>query len=133
MAKKAPSSTSPADGGKVVLKVQRSQEKGQSRNRSSWTARKNNKPKARVDDARKPKKPPSAFFYFLEDFRKEFQKQNPDIKTMQDIGKACGEKWNTMKYEDKVQYYDLATVKRAEFDKAMEKYNEWKESGKHKL
>ncbi|XP_022715571.1 high mobility group B protein 14-like isoform X2 [Durio zibethinus] len=50
-------------------------------------------------DARMPKKPPTAFFYFLEDFRKEFQEQNPGIKSMRDIGKACGEKWKTMTYE----------------------------------
>ncbi|TXG69405.1 hypothetical protein EZV62_004340 [Acer yangbiense] len=50
-------------------------------------------------DVKKPKKPPTAFFYFLEDFRKEFQEQNPNVKSMRDIGKACGEKWKTMTYE----------------------------------
>ncbi|XP_015163871.1 high mobility group B protein 14 isoform X2 [Solanum tuberosum] len=48
---------------------------------------------------KKPKKPPTAFFYFLEDFRKEFQEQNPDVRSMRDIGKACGEKWKIMTYE----------------------------------
>ncbi|XP_075663683.1 high mobility group B protein 14 [Castanea sativa] len=80
-------------------------------------------------DAKKPKKPPTAFFYFLEDFRKEFQEQNPDVKSMRDIGKACGEKWKTMTYEEKVQYYDIATEKRAEFDRAMIDYIKRKESG----
>ncbi|XP_021888446.1 high mobility group B protein 14 [Carica papaya] len=80
-------------------------------------------------DKKKPKKPPTAFFYFLEDFRKEFQEQNPDIKSMRDIGKACGEKWKTMTYEEKVQYYDIATEKRAEFDKAMAEYIKRQESG----
>ncbi|XP_039166593.1 uncharacterized protein LOC104440799 [Eucalyptus grandis] len=50
-------------------------------------------------DAKMPKKPPTAFFYFLEDFRKDYQEQNPDVKSMRDIGKACGEKWKTMTYE----------------------------------
>ncbi|KAK8664585.1 hypothetical protein V6N13_084369 [Hibiscus sabdariffa] len=77
-------------------------------------------------DAKMPKKPPTAFFYFLEDFRKEFQEQNPDIKSMRDIGKACGEKWKTMTYEEKVKYYDIATEKRAEFDTAMADYNKRK-------
>ncbi|KAG2689051.1 hypothetical protein I3760_09G122300 [Carya illinoinensis] len=80
-------------------------------------------------DEKKPKKPPTAFFYFLEDFRKEFQDQNPNVKSMRDIGKACGEKWKIMTYEDKVQYYDIATEKRAEFDKAMADYIKRKESG----
>ncbi|XP_011096537.1 high mobility group B protein 14 isoform X2 [Sesamum indicum] len=69
-------------------------------------------------DAMKPKKPPTAFFYFLEDFRKEYQEQNPDVKSMRDIGKACGEKWKTMTYE-----------KRAEFDVAMADFIKRKESG----
>ncbi|XWS15954.1 hypothetical protein CRYUN_Cryun34aG0045800 [Craigia yunnanensis] len=85
--------------------------------------------KSTKNDAKMPKKPPTAFFYFLEDFRKEFQEQNPDIKSMRDIGKACGEKWKTMTYEEKVKYYDIATEKRAEFDRAMAEYIKRKESG----
>ncbi|XP_062012770.1 high mobility group B protein 14 [Rosa rugosa] len=80
-------------------------------------------------DAKMPKKPPTAFFYFLEDFRKEFQEQNPEVKTMREVGKACGEKWKTLTYEDKVKYYDIAMEKRAEFDKAMSEYIKKKESG----
>ncbi|KAM1002597.1 hypothetical protein ACFX2I_003020 [Malus domestica] len=34
-----------------------------------------------------------------EDYRKDFQKQNPGVKQMREIGKAGGEKWNTMAYE----------------------------------
>ncbi|XP_006346666.1 high mobility group B protein 14 isoform X4 [Solanum tuberosum] len=78
---------------------------------------------------KKPKKPPTAFFYFLEDFRKEFQEQNPDVRSMRDIGKACGEKWKIMTYEEKVHYYDIATEKRREFDRAMTYFNKKKEGG----
>ncbi|CAO1945449.1 unnamed protein product [Urochloa humidicola] len=66
---------------------------------------------------RPPKKPPTAFFYFMEDFRKTYKQENPSVKSMQEIGKACGEKWNTMAFEEKVKYYDIATEKRAEFEK----------------
>ncbi|XP_042007735.1 high mobility group B protein 14-like [Salvia splendens] len=97
------------------------------------TKRKAGKKKARKIvsriDAMKPKKPPPAFFYFLQDFRKEYQEMNPDIKSMRHIGKACGEKWNTMTYEEKVKYYDIATEKRAEFDTAMVKFTKIKERG----
>ncbi|KAK4259242.1 hypothetical protein QN277_005591 [Acacia crassicarpa] len=105
--------------------------------RSSQLNKSGKKPKAKQKkinkklDAKKPKKPPTAFFYFLEDFRKEFQEQNPDVKSMRDIGKACGEKWKTMTYEEKVQYYDIATEKRAEFDRAMIEYNKKMESGEY--
>ncbi|XP_049347867.1 high mobility group B protein 14 [Solanum verrucosum] len=78
---------------------------------------------------KKPKKPPTAFFYFLEDFRKEFQEQNPGVRSMRDIGKACGEKWKIMTYEEKVHYYDIATEKRREFDRAMTYFNKKKEGG----
>ncbi|XP_048493815.1 high mobility group B protein 14 isoform X2 [Beta vulgaris subsp. vulgaris] len=80
-------------------------------------------------DPNKPKKPPTAFFYFLEDFRRGYQEENPKVKTMRDIGKACGEKWKIMTYEEKVKYYDIATEKRAEFDRAMAEYIRRKESG----
>jgi len=80
-------------------------------------------------DPRAPKKPPSAFFYFMDDFRKTYQQENPSVKSLQEIGKACGEKWNTMAFEEKVKYYDIATEKRAEFEKARIEYNKKKESG----
>ncbi|PIA41536.1 hypothetical protein AQUCO_02200160v1 [Aquilegia coerulea] len=81
------------------------------------------------EDSNKPKKPPTAFFFFLEEFRKDYQLQNPDIKSMREVGKAGGEKWKTMIFEEKVKYYDMATEKRAEFDKAMAEYGRRKESG----
>ncbi|XP_050233953.1 high mobility group B protein 14 isoform X2 [Mercurialis annua] len=65
----------------------------------------------------------------MEDFRKDFQEQNPNVKSMREIGKACGEKWKTMTYEEKVKYYDIATQKRAVFDKATAEYNKKMESG----
>ncbi|XP_062217409.1 high mobility group B protein 14-like [Phragmites australis] len=80
-------------------------------------------------DPRAPKKPPTAFFYFLEDFRKTYKQENPSAKTMREIGKACGEKWKTMTFEERVKYYDIATEKRAEFEKAVVEYNKKKDSG----
>ncbi|CAH2059424.1 unnamed protein product [Thlaspi arvense] len=78
-----------------------------------------------------PKKPPTAFFFFLEDFRKQYQEQNPEVKSMREIGKTCGEKWKTMTYEEKVKYYDIATEKREEFHRAMTEYTKRMESGEY--
>ncbi|GKB29595.1 high mobility group B protein 14 [Tanacetum coccineum] len=64
-----------------------------------------------------------------EDFRKDFQEQNPHVKSMNVVGKACGEKWKTMTYEEKIQYYDIATEKRAKFEKDMMDYVKKKEIG----
>ncbi|XP_074272430.1 high mobility group B protein 14 [Silene latifolia] len=87
------------------------------------------KKKGKFVDANKPKKPPTAFFFFMEDFRKIYQEEHPEVKSMRDIGKACGEKWRTMTYEEKVKYYDIATEKRAEFETALAEYTKRKESG----
>ncbi|KAF5472469.1 hypothetical protein F2P56_009186 [Juglans regia] len=69
------------------------------RPKSAKKTKTKHKKKNDKSDTNKPKKPPTAFFYFLEDFRKDFQEQNPNVKSMRDIGKACGEKWKTMTYE----------------------------------
>ncbi|RDX70107.1 High mobility group B protein 14 [Mucuna pruriens] len=135
MAKKAKGSLSAssasASSGKLVLRIKSNE--GIKRSVPQTNSRKKPKAKQKKNkqkfDAKKPKKPPTAFFYFLEDFRKEFQEQNPDVKSMRDIGKACGEKWKTMTYEEKVQYYDIATEKRAEFDTAMAEFKKKMESG----
>ncbi|KAL5222514.1 hypothetical protein ABZP36_027227 [Zizania latifolia] len=81
-----------------------------------------------VGGLRRPKKPPTAFFYFMEDFRKTLKEENPSVKSMQEIGKACGVKWNTMTFEERVKYYDLATERRAEYEKVVAEYNRKKES-----
>ncbi|GAU40643.1 hypothetical protein TSUD_83210 [Trifolium subterraneum] len=126
----SPASTSTSSS-KLVLKIKSNE--GMKRSLRQTKSREMTKAKQKKNkqkiDAKKPKKPPTAFFYFLEDFRKEFQDQNPDVKSMRDIGKACGDKWKTMNYEEKVKYYDIATEKRAEFDRAMTEYKKKMENG----
>ncbi|KAL8120608.1 hypothetical protein AgCh_017686 [Apium graveolens] len=46
-----------------------------------------------ANDPNKPKRPPSAFFVFVEEFRKTFKKENPNVS---DVGKAGGEKWKSL-------------------------------------
>ncbi|KAI3456039.1 hypothetical protein Pfo_012702 [Paulownia fortunei] len=118
-------STSTNTDGKMALTVKSDKTKKSKRKAKTTTSKK----RAAKIDVMKPKKPPTAFFYFLEDFRKEYQEQNPDVRSMREIGKACGEKWKTMTYEEKVHYYDIATEKRAEFDIAMANFIRRKESG----
>ncbi|XP_019189323.1 PREDICTED: high mobility group B protein 14 isoform X2 [Ipomoea nil] len=128
--------SSKSNQGKMVLRVRRARQlkdTGEEQGRAaSGTKRKTTSKKVSKVDSKMPKKPPTAFFFFLEDFRKEFQEKNPDVKSMRDIGKACGEKWKIMTYEEKVQYYDIATEKRREFDRAMADYNKRKENGEFK-
>ncbi|OAY29200.2 high mobility group B protein 14-like [Manihot esculenta] len=132
MAKKTPNSrkprSSPASSASSKICDDGDKEK---RPKSAIKPKRMPKKKSVKLDAKRPKKPPTAFFFFLEDFRKDFQEQNPDVKSMRDIGKACGEKWKTMTYEEKVKYYDIATEKRAEFDKATADYIRRKENGEY--
>ncbi|XP_022886179.1 high mobility group B protein 14 [Olea europaea var. sylvestris] len=112
--------------GKMALRVTTSEKTKKSRKKPKTLV---SKKQAAKINAMKPKKPPTAFFYYLEDFRKEYQERNPDVKSMRDVGKACGEKWKTMTYDEKVQYYDIATEKRAEFDRAVAEFEKRKETG----
>ncbi|CAH8315034.1 unnamed protein product [Eruca vesicaria subsp. sativa] len=77
----------------------------------------------KVKDPNKPKRPPSAFFVFLEGFRKEFNLANPDNKSVGAVGKAAGAKWKSMTAEDKAPYVAKAETKKTEYTKTMQKYN----------
>jgi len=60
------------------------------------------KPKSAKKDPNKPKRPPSAFFVFLEEFRKEYKKEHPEVKAVSAVGKAGGEKWKSMSDAEKL-------------------------------
>ncbi|KAG2241042.1 high mobility group B protein 4 [Brassica napus] len=79
--------------------------------------------KKAAKDPNKPKRPPSAFFVFLEGFRKEFNLANPDNKSVGAVGKAAGAKWKSMTDEDKAPYVAKAESKKTEYTKTMQKYN----------
>ncbi|KAL8103475.1 hypothetical protein AgCh_027894 [Apium graveolens] len=116
-AKNSPAPSSTESSRKMVLRVRPPQKQKQFEDDVIEEPKSGKKPKSGVKkkaakiDSDKPKKPPTAFFYYLEDFRKGFQEENPEVKSMRDVGKACGEKWKTMSYEvcviklkDYVQY-----------------------------
>nr|GEW24292.1 hypothetical protein [Tanacetum cinerariifolium] len=48
-------------------------------------------------DPNKPKRPASAFFVFMEGFRKQFKEENPTINYVAAVGKAGGAKWKANK------------------------------------
>ncbi|XP_022641535.1 high mobility group B protein 7 isoform X2 [Vigna radiata var. radiata] len=61
----------------------------------------------KVKDPNKPKRPPTAFFVFLDEFRKTFKEANPDSKDVK---------------RDKKPYLDKVAELKAEYEKAMESY-----------
>lgn len=81
------------------------------------------KDKKAKKDPNKPKRPPSAFFVFLEEFRKTFKKENPNVKAVSAVGKAGGEKWKSLSAAEKSPYEAKAAKRKAEYGKLMNAYN----------
>ncbi|XP_012087872.1 high mobility group B protein 1 isoform X2 [Jatropha curcas] len=79
-------------------------------------------------DPNKPKRPPSAFFVFLEEFRKTFKKENPHVTAVSAVGKAGGEKWKSMSPAEKAPYEAKAAKKKDDYGKLMNAYNKKQES-----
>ncbi|KAH7860309.1 hypothetical protein Vadar_011955 [Vaccinium darrowii] len=70
-----------------------------------------------------PKRPPSAFFVFMDDFRKSYKENFPDNKSVSVVGKAGGEKWKAMSESEKAPYVAKAVKKKAEYEKAKEEFD----------
>ncbi|XP_031495967.1 high mobility group B protein 7-like [Nymphaea colorata] len=82
-------------------------------------------------DPNMPKRPPTAFFVFMDEFRKKYKEENPeDAKSVAKVAKEGGEKWKSMTTEEKKQYIDKAAELKAEYEKAMEKYSSEKPTEK---
>ncbi|KAG6601973.1 High mobility group B protein 7, partial [Cucurbita argyrosperma subsp. sororia] len=87
------------------------------------TKSKTDKRKKKDKDPNAPKRPPTAFFIFMEDFRKSFKEANPDSKGVKEVAKEGGEKWKSMTDEEKKPYQDKAAELKAEYEKALETRN----------
>ncbi|XP_010253859.1 PREDICTED: high mobility group B protein 1-like isoform X1 [Nelumbo nucifera] len=91
--------------------------------------RKAKKEKLAKKDPNKPKRPPSAFFVFLEEFRKTYKQDHPNVKAVSAVGKAGGEKWKSLSVAEKAPYEAKAAKKKSEYEKLMNAYNKKQESG----
>ncbi|KAK2392757.1 HMG1/2-like protein [Trifolium repens] len=80
-------------------------------------------------DPNKPKRPASAFFVFMEEFRKQFNKENPDNRAVSAVGKAAGAKWKSLSEAEKAPYAAKAEKRKAEYEKAIRAYNKKQAEG----
>jgi len=72
-------------------------------------------------DPNKPKRPQTAYFFFLADFRKEMaNKPLPDGKK---IPTLAGERWKTMGETQKNEYEKMVEKDKIRYEKAM---TEWR-------
>ncbi|KAK2446632.1 HMG1/2-like protein [Trifolium repens] len=80
-------------------------------------------------DPNKPKRPASAFFIFMEEFRKQFNKENPDNRAVSAVGKAAGAKWKSLSEAEKAPYAAKAEKRKAEYEKVIRAYNKKQAEG----
>ncbi|KAL9171851.1 hypothetical protein ABFS82_03G007000 [Erythranthe guttata] len=74
-------------------------------------------------DPNKPKRAPSAFFVFMEDFRQQYKEKHPGNKSVAVVGKAGGDKWKSLTDEEKAPYIAKAGKRKEEYERKMEAYN----------
>ncbi|ERN09781.1 hypothetical protein AMTRI_Chr08g201910 [Amborella trichopoda] len=86
------------------------------------------KEKQAKKDPNKPKRPPSAFFVFLEEFRKIYKEEHPNVKAVSAVGKAGGEKWKSMSDAEKAPFEAKAAKRKSDYEKLMSAYNKKQES-----
>ncbi|KAJ1403852.1 High mobility group box domain [Sesbania bispinosa] len=97
--------------------------------KGAGTGRKQSKKAAK--DPNKPKRPPSAFFVFMSEFREQFKKENPSNKSVAVVGKAGGNRWKAMSDADKAPYIAKAEKKKEEYEKSLRAYNNGLAEGKN--
>lgn len=74
-------------------------------------------------DPNKPKRPQTAYFFFLADFRKEMSgKKTPDGEK---IPTLAGKRWGTMTDEEKKKYEEMVEKDKSRYEKQMA---EWKKT-----
>ncbi|KAL9402378.1 hypothetical protein Peur_006227 [Populus x canadensis] len=86
------------------------------------------KEKITKKDPDKPKRPPSSFFVFLEEFRKIYKQEHPHMKAVSAVGKAGGEKWKSMSAAEKAPYEAKAAKKKSDYGKLMTAYSKKQET-----
>ncbi|XP_023733141.2 high mobility group B protein 3 [Lactuca sativa] len=74
-------------------------------------------------DPNKPKRPASAFFVFMEDFRKQFKEDHPDNKSVATVGKVGGAKWKSMSDSEKAHFQAKADKRKKEYENNLDTYN----------
>ncbi|KAF7829055.1 HMG1/2-like protein [Senna tora] len=79
--------------------------------------------KKAAKDPNKPKRPPSAFFVFMAEFREQYKKDHPNNKSVAVVGKAGGEKWKSLSDAEKAPYIAKAEKKKEEYDRTIQTYN----------
>ncbi|XP_060187106.1 high mobility group B protein 13-like isoform X1 [Lycium barbarum] len=82
----------------------------------------------RERDPNKPKQPTTAFFVFMEEFRKQFAKKNPHNHDICIVGRAGGDRWNQLPEAEKAPYIREAEKRKVEYKENLRAYYDRKAS-----
>ncbi|XP_043709442.1 HMG1/2-like protein [Telopea speciosissima] len=96
---------------------------------SDGASKKPTKKDKSAKDPNKPKRPASAFFVFMEEFRKTFKEKHPNNKSVSVVGKAGGDKWKSLSDAEKAPYVAKAEKRKVEYNKSMQAYNKKQAEG----
>uniref|UniRef100_A0A1D1Z8T4 HMG1/2-like protein n=1 Tax=Anthurium amnicola TaxID=1678845 RepID=A0A1D1Z8T4_9ARAE len=91
------------------------------------------KPAKKAKDPNKPKRAPTAFFVFLEEFRKQYKEKHPENKSVAAVGKAAGEKWKAMSDAEKAPYVTKSNQRKAMLQKSTALSEKKQEAVNHHL
>ncbi|CAL2232867.1 unnamed protein product [Prunus armeniaca] len=80
----------------VVERPPEANKKSPTERKRSTTSEPKSKKAKKDKDPNAPKRPLTAFFLFMDDFRKSFKEANPDSKLVKTVAKEGGEKWKSM-------------------------------------
>ncbi|KAE8010735.1 hypothetical protein FH972_007076 [Carpinus fangiana] len=97
--------------------------KTDSRLRSKTAATGKKPSKKAAKDPNKPKRPASAFFVFMEEFRKQYAKEHPNNKAVSAVTNFSDSDPHVFIYIDKAPYVAKAEKRKTEYNKTMQAYN----------
>lgn len=86
------------------------------------------KKKKKKRDPNMPKRPMTAFFFFLSKVRAQVTEEFPDMK-VSERSKVMGERWRALSADEKQEFIDMNTEAKAAYKIAMEKYNSERQAG----
>ncbi|CAI9108271.1 OLC1v1007840C1 [Oldenlandia corymbosa var. corymbosa] len=80
-------------------------------------------------DLKRPKRPASAFFVFMDEFRKIYKENNPNNASANATGRAGGYKWKSMSDEEKAPYQAISDQMKVDYQNELAAYNKWLAEG----
>lgn len=120
-------------GGKSKTETKKADSKLSVKSKTAASGRAGKKPAKAAKPAKdpnKPKRPASAFFVFMEDFRKQYKEKHPNNKSVSVVGKAGGDKWKSLSDAEKAPYVAKAEKRKQDYEKTIQAYNKKLAEGK---